>query len=476
MSLAISLLTQDSGATHNFTTASISPASGGVVYLWVVQARPSGFPDDVPAVSGNGLTWTQLATGVYASRRRWFLYRGDGTPSTGTISFSNSSTSDVNESRWHVIQVTGQDSTTPNGTIFTNSVSATSVAVTITDSIDTGDGVLAFFAKEAATGAVTLEGSLTSLGSQASAGTNVRWSVAGYDTTSPIDSTPSASWSPSAPAVGVAFVVNVGSGGGPITHDTSGALIGQSSVIVGSASSATERTSSGALVGGGAQIAGTAARTREHSTSGGLSGQGSVIVGSAARTRQHETSGILSAGQATLSGSANRTRVFSTSGALIGQGSIINGSAERIGSATSHDTSGALVGQNAIVVGSAARVAAPVTHDTAGVLTGQGSIINGVASGSGFVDTHDGFWAKQWKKAAEREKKKAEKIEQIYENLQEIEEQLEEVKEKPAKTIKVNRNTLTLPPIDAKIQLIEKLIIQRQKILQQIEEEELLLL
>ena len=212
MSLTISLLTQGNNASNIITTASVSPTSGGVVYLWVVQARSSGFPNDTPTVTGCGLTWSQLATGTYASRRRWFLYRGTGTPSSGAISFDNSATT-IAESRWHVVQITGQD-TDPNGTVYTNTVNATSVAVTVTETPDTGDAVLAFFAKEASSGSVSLEGSLTELGSQASAGSDVRWSVAGYDSAAPIDTTPSASWSGASNAAGVAIVVYVGSGGG----------------------------------------------------------------------------------------------------------------------------------------------------------------------------------------------------------------------------------------------------------------------
>ena len=114
-----------------------------------------------------------------------------------------------------------------------------------------------------------------------------------------------------------------------------------------------------------------------HDATGALSGQGSVIAGTAAHIAVHATSGALAGQGAVVEGTATNFTVHATSGDLAGQGAVVDGAAERTGSATEHSTSGALVGQGAEVVGSAAHI---VVHVTSGALAGQGAEIVGVAA------------------------------------------------------------------------------------------------
>lgn len=88
-----------------------------------------------------------------------------------------------------------------------------------------------------------------------------------------------------------------------------------------------------------------------HDTSGVLAGQGSVIAGSASRTRVHPSSGSLIGQGSVVSGSANRFRAHPTSGTLTGQGSVLDGVAARAGGFVAHDTTGSLIGQGSIIVG-----------------------------------------------------------------------------------------------------------------------------
>lgn len=90
----------------------------------------------------------------------------------------------------------------------------------------------------------------------------------------------------------------------------------------------------------------------------------------------------------------------------------------------------------------------------------------------GLQDTHDGFWARQWKKIREREKKKA-----LIEEIEEIEEQIEEVKAAVI-TVKAIEKAKQLPPVDyagQQAQILRALIERRAQLMEQ-EDEELLLL
>lgn len=163
---------------------------------------------------------------------------------------------------------------------------------------------------------------------------------------------------------------------GPVTHATTGDLVGQGSVVAGSATNFTVHATSGALVGQGSTVAGSATRFRAHSTSGALQGQGTDVTGAAARFRTFDTSGALVGQGSNVTGSANRFRAFDASGSLVGGGATISGSAAREGSAVTHDTSGTLSAGTASVAGGAARFRA---FDTSGALTGAGSNVIGAA-------------------------------------------------------------------------------------------------
>lgn len=213
-----------------------------------------------------------------------------------------------------------------------------------------------------------------------------------------------------------------------------------------------------------------------HATDGALTAQGAALSGDAARVAQtHSTTGALSGQGSTLSGTAERIEAgaeHQTSGALSGGGSELSGAAAHY---VKHATSGALVADGSAITGDASRIAAVVTHDTSGALNGGGSSINGQAqNGTVFVDI-DGFWERQWKKAAEQSKRK-ETIEELEEQLEEIQEQIAEVKAAPMPKRAVIVQSAKIPPFEAQAKLIESLIAQADKIRAEIEEEEDILL
>lgn len=210
-------------------------------------------------------------------------------------------------------------------------------------------------------------------------------------------------------------------GGGAGTHNATGALSNAGGATSGAASSATARTATGVLSGAGAATSGTAARTRAHPSSGVLANPGGQTAGAATRAApgNHPSSGALSNPGATTAGTANRLG--------------------------NHSSSGALGNSGGRVVGSASRAAAPVTHAATGALSNPGASIVGFAvnESGALVDTHDGFWATEYRKMWEWAKKKptlAEVVEYVEEKPEEA---LEVVKAAaPEKVVGVNLNKL----------------------------------
>jgi hypothetical protein len=81
------------------------------------------------------------------------------------------------------------------------------------------------------------------------------------------------------------------SGGGAVTHDATGALVGSGSAVNGTANRTRAHATTGALTGPGSTVAGSSARFRAFATSGVLVGPGSIIVGTAELTQQPQQSG-----------------------------------------------------------------------------------------------------------------------------------------------------------------------------------------
>lgn len=112
-------------------TASVSPASGAVVYA-VFQAALAANPA-APTVTGNGLTYVQEETVVYHNDgdRRMTAFRAMGaSPSAGAITASYGGTAQTSH-LWSVIECTGVDPGGTNGSAATvQSVTQTAAAAT----------------------------------------------------------------------------------------------------------------------------------------------------------------------------------------------------------------------------------------------------------------------------------------------------------------------------------------------------------
>lgn len=83
----------DNGSFTSIVTASISPSANNLILASVTSRRGDGANPSVPSLSGNGLTWVQVATIIWdttsASRRTLTVFRAMGSsPSAGALTAS----------------------------------------------------------------------------------------------------------------------------------------------------------------------------------------------------------------------------------------------------------------------------------------------------------------------------------------------------------------------------------------------------
>ncbi len=153
MAITSNLLTSD-GDNDNltvYTTISVAPASNELLLLAVISAKSGG--GEVPdSVTGNGLTWVQIATVL--NNKRVTLYRAMGaSPSSGvlTITFPSEQTGCM----WNLSEYgTDIDTTGSNGSgatgsdanIVTNTAdSVTALTVTLAAFSDAGNATFGAF-------------------------------------------------------------------------------------------------------------------------------------------------------------------------------------------------------------------------------------------------------------------------------------------------------------------------------------------
>lgn len=172
------------------------------------------------SVSGCNLSWEQVASLTYGSRRRIYVWRGTGaSPSTGslTIAVTSGGSEVLQEVLWSVDEATGVEGADPDDTPALNAqLSVTSLELTGLGTPGTDDHFYAAFAIEGASVSATVDDgtALTNLGG----GANVRTLVVFYDADHS-DSSPSIQWTGSNSAGGIGFIVNATSVAEALTMD-----------------------------------------------------------------------------------------------------------------------------------------------------------------------------------------------------------------------------------------------------------------
>lgn len=137
---ATHILTAQNGVGGNsFTTASGSPHTGSLQLLLVGSQVSSG-TSQPPTVTGDGLTWVQVATQLSSDNlRRATLFRALGTPTAGALTMDYAGVSQL-RTGWSWSEYSGVNSGGTNGSAaivqsatnqVTNGASATGITVTL---------------------------------------------------------------------------------------------------------------------------------------------------------------------------------------------------------------------------------------------------------------------------------------------------------------------------------------------------------
>lgn len=98
----------------SFVTASITPQANDPIHV-CVYSSVSGSDPNIPTVTGNSITWTQVitkaSTVAQTQHRRITLFRGAAaSPATGTITFDFAGQTQSSCS-WKIVQYDGADQT-----------------------------------------------------------------------------------------------------------------------------------------------------------------------------------------------------------------------------------------------------------------------------------------------------------------------------------------------------------------------------
>ena len=196
-------------------SASISPTSGGVVYVAVSYAVNAGAAPDTGSVSGNSLTWTQVATQTHGTRRRTYVFRGTGTATAGSVTMSYDPLGATwQETKWSIFEITGQNTTTPNDAAqVASTAAATALACPGVGTPDAGDLIIGAFAIESDNVTPAADDGTTIHEVDEGASSQVRTLYTFYDADAS-DETPSITWSGTNSAAGIGFIVNVAAAGG----------------------------------------------------------------------------------------------------------------------------------------------------------------------------------------------------------------------------------------------------------------------
>lgn len=116
----------------SYTTSSHTPTTNDLEMLTVGNQVSSGTVN-IPTVTGDGLTWVQVATQISSDNlRRVTLFRAMGTPTTGVLTIDMAAQTQV-RSGWSWSEFSGTDKSGTNG--------SGAIVQSGTTSWNTGDGV-----------------------------------------------------------------------------------------------------------------------------------------------------------------------------------------------------------------------------------------------------------------------------------------------------------------------------------------------
>jgi hypothetical protein len=160
MAIAAAALTGANDTVNNtsFSTASITPTANRLVLALIYNRVWSGTAS-APTLSGNGLTWVEVANVNTTLPRRLTLFRAmGGSPSTGAVTIDMGGVTHVH-CIWSIVEFSGVDTGGTNGSAAVvqsqvNNANATNLTVTLgafADVLNATYGGFSYTANEAAT-------------------------------------------------------------------------------------------------------------------------------------------------------------------------------------------------------------------------------------------------------------------------------------------------------------------------------------
>lgn len=204
--LVIVNLDHDTSTSNPCSTASLTPTAGSMLIVSAAAAS-SGSVSDI-AVTGGGLSWTQLDFQVYGARRAISVWRGTGTYTSGALTITVSlGFGDYQETMFSVEQVTGFNASDPDDAAV-SAEGDDNLNLPDVGTPGTGDMIFSIFAHEDGANNFNFTSGITELAREA-AGANVRQIITGYECDASMDETPGVTSSGGTNAIGgIAFIVN----------------------------------------------------------------------------------------------------------------------------------------------------------------------------------------------------------------------------------------------------------------------------
>ena len=143
MAVSATHLTTSGNSTdgNSFTTASITPTAGRLILAAVENRANTAVDPNTPTLTGNGLTWVQVATVFVTNTQRITVFRAmGGSPSAGAITIDLAG-QDQFYCEWSISEFAGVDTGGTNGSgaigqTASNTDTGTNAGITVTLGFD----------------------------------------------------------------------------------------------------------------------------------------------------------------------------------------------------------------------------------------------------------------------------------------------------------------------------------------------------
>jgi hypothetical protein len=220
----------DSGGSASdvtsFTTTTLTPSASSLYLMCVVNNKASA--PDTPTATGQGQTWTQVATRANAGDdARVTVFRALGGSTNGGVTVDFAGATQIGTA-WKILAVTGMDTSGTNGSgaliqSVSNTANSTALTITLAALGNAANGEAACYMSKLSASTFAAEGSWVESGAEVGYTPPATTFGAMYGT--PNDITATGTFGSSAAIVGIAVEIGIASGSTPRKHIIGGDLI-----------------------------------------------------------------------------------------------------------------------------------------------------------------------------------------------------------------------------------------------------------